>query len=105
MIDGGHPWSLHNVMADAPLRLCRLWHQLTLSLEEFYRHSDSPPYHFDVFNNFVHEFEAKLNQLKLVELGVRAGQQLESKFSEISDGYLVRSTTFYFQVLPTLSRS
>lgn len=68
--------------SDATFRMWRLWHQLTLTLEEFYRHPDSPPYHFDIFNNFIHEFESKLNQLKLVELGVRAGQQLESKYWE-----------------------
>lgn len=91
--------------SDALLHLCRLWHQLTLTLEEFYRHPDSPPYHFDVFNNFVHDFEARLNQLKLVELGVRAGQQLDSELSEIYYGYAVRSANSYFQALPTLSLS
>jgi len=73
----------------------RLWHQLTLSLEEFYRHPDSPPYHFDVFNNFIHDFEPKLNQLRLVELGVRAGQQLESPSDTI---------TFLVALLKRISR-
>lgn len=57
-----------------------LWHQLSLTLDDFYRHPESPPFHYDVFNNFIRDFEPKLNQLKLVELGVRASQQLDSTY-------------------------
>ncbi|KAF8305574.1 proteasome 26S subunit [Clavulina sp. PMI_390] len=55
----------------------RLWHQLTLTLENFYKDPESPPYHFELFNGFISDFAPKLNQLKLAELGVRASQQLD----------------------------
>lgn len=58
----------------------RLWHQLTLTLEKFYENSLSPPFHVDLFNNFVLDFESKLNPLRLVELGVRASKQIDGDY-------------------------
>ncbi|KAG9018861.1 26S proteasome regulatory subunit [Tulasnella sp. 427] len=54
----------------------KLWHQLTLAIFEFLDHPLSPPFQVDFFENFVREFEAKLNALKLVEIGVRISKQL-----------------------------
>ena len=34
----------------------------------------------EVFKSFVRDFETKLNQLKLVELGVKAARELDSEF-------------------------
>lgn len=54
----------------------KLWHQLTLAIFEFLDHPLSPPFQVDFFENFVREFEAKLNALKLVDIGVRTSKQL-----------------------------
>lgn len=53
----------------------RLWHQLTNSLDEFFKARESGPQRLDVFRNFVLTFADKINQLKLVELGLAASQQ------------------------------
>lgn len=55
----------------------RLWHQLTMTLEAFLAQPLSAPFHVDLFNNFVRDFEGKLNQLKLVELSVRVSKQID----------------------------
>ncbi|KAF9514396.1 hypothetical protein BS47DRAFT_1343163 [Hydnum rufescens UP504] len=74
----------------------KLWHQLTLTLEDFLSHPLSPPYHVDLFNNFVREFESKLNQLKLVEIGVRSSKQIDEP-NEI--------LTFLISLLSRLSKT
>ncbi|CAE6440579.1 unnamed protein product [Rhizoctonia solani] len=55
----------------------KLWHQLTLTLFEFLQHSNSGPFQVDLFNKFVRDFEDKLNQLKLVSMGVHVSKQLD----------------------------
>ena len=59
----------------------RLWHQLTLAIFDFLAHPLSPPYQVDLFNKFIRDFESKLNQLKLVEIGVKVSRQLSGMFS------------------------
>ena len=56
----------------------RLWHQLTQKLFEFFAHSASQPYRVDVFERFVRDFEGKLNQLRLVEMGVKVSKDIDS---------------------------
>lgn len=63
--------------------LSRLWHQLTLTIFEFLDHPLSPPYQVDLFNKFIRDFESKLNQLKLVEIGVKVSRQLSGKHSVV----------------------
>jgi len=55
----------------------KLWHQLTLTLFEFLDHPQSGPFQVDLFTKFVRDFEDKLNQLKLVSMGVRVSKQLD----------------------------
>jgi 26S proteasome regulatory subunit N9 len=55
----------------------KLWHQLTLELFKFFAQPSSAPYHVDVFNKFVRDFESRLNQLKLAEMGVKVSRQLD----------------------------
>lgn len=62
----------------------RLWHQLTLKLVEFFDHPLSRPYRVDVFDRFVRDFESKLNQLKLVEMGVKVAREIDSTFHTIT---------------------
>ncbi|KAF8680861.1 hypothetical protein RhiXN_04326 [Rhizoctonia solani] len=55
----------------------KLWHQLTLTLFEFLQHPNSGPFQVDLFTKFVRDFEDKLNQLKLVSMGVTVSRQLD----------------------------
>ena len=57
----------------------RLWHQLTLKLFEFFSQDLSRSYRLDFFQNFVHDFESRINQLRLVELGVIVSKSIDSK--------------------------
>ncbi|KAG8215483.1 hypothetical protein J3R82DRAFT_9114 [Butyriboletus roseoflavus] len=54
----------------------KLWHQLTLKLFEFFDHPLSKPCRVVVFQQFVRDFEPKLNQQKLVELGSRVSKEI-----------------------------
>lgn len=56
----------------------RLWHQLTLKLFEFFDYPLSKPYQVDVFDKFVRDFESRLNQLRLVEMGVKVSKVIDS---------------------------
>jgi 26S proteasome regulatory subunit N9 len=57
----------------------RFWHQLTLKLFEFFEHPLSRPYRVDVFERFVRDFETKINQLRLAEMGVKVSKVIDSK--------------------------
>ncbi|KAJ3712427.1 hypothetical protein C8R42DRAFT_686865 [Lentinula raphanica] len=56
----------------------KLWHQLTLKLFEFVDHPSSKPFRVDVFERFVTDFESKMNQLRLVELGVKVSKEIDN---------------------------
>jgi len=56
----------------------KLWHQLTNKLFEFMRQDTSKPYRVEVFENFVRDFEGKINQLRLVELGVIVAREIDN---------------------------
>ena len=62
----------------------RLWHQLTLKLFEFFDHPLSKPYRVDVYAQFVRDFETKLNQLRLVEMGVKVSKEIDSAYNTTS---------------------
>ena len=59
----------------------RLWHQITLKLVEFFDDPLSQLYQVDVYDRFVRDFAAKLNPLKLVEMGVKVSRQIDSTWS------------------------
>lgn len=59
-------------------KFIRLWHQLTQKLTEFFDEPLSRPYRVDVFDRFVLDFETKLNQLRLVEMGVKVAREIDS---------------------------
>lgn len=59
----------------------RLWHQLTNSLDEFFKNPASVPQRLSLFQNFVMQFSDKINQLKLVEFGLAASQQCKGMAS------------------------
>ncbi|KAK9447064.1 uncharacterized protein V1518DRAFT_422121 [Limtongia smithiae] len=57
----------------------RLWHQLTDVLLSYFANPLSVPLRMRVFTRFVGTFEAKINQLKLVSLGLSAAETCEDK--------------------------
>jgi len=50
----------------------KLWHQLTNTLVDFFREPESAPQRLPIFKSFVVSFADKINQLKLVSLGLMA---------------------------------
>jgi 26S proteasome regulatory subunit N9 len=48
----------------------RLWHQLTLELEKFFKHPHSVGLRMKIFKDFVTSFEKNINQRKLVEFAI-----------------------------------
>ncbi|KAF8476186.1 hypothetical protein BDZ91DRAFT_711132 [Kalaharituber pfeilii] len=53
----------------------KLWHQLTEVLLQFYAHPLSGPQRIPIYKNFILSFSGKINQLKLVTLGLAAAAQ------------------------------
>ncbi|KAH9916410.1 uncharacterized protein BXZ73DRAFT_105848 [Epithele typhae] len=51
---------------------------LTNKLFEFFDHPLTRAYRVDVFNKFVRDFESKLNQLRLVEMGVKVSREIDN---------------------------
>ncbi|EIN05732.1 PCI-domain-containing protein [Punctularia strigosozonata HHB-11173 SS5] len=62
----------------------KLWHQLTLKLFEFFDHPKSRPYRVDVFERFVRDFEQRLNQLRLVEMGVKVSREIDNPHAHLT---------------------
>ncbi|KAF9468438.1 hypothetical protein BDZ94DRAFT_1154026 [Collybia nuda] len=56
----------------------KLWHQLTQKLFQFFDDPLTRPYRVDVFERFVRDFEGKINQLKLVEMGVKVSKDIDN---------------------------
>ncbi|KAF9918736.1 26S proteasome regulatory subunit [Lobosporangium transversale] len=54
----------------------KLWHQLTLAVQEFLSKPESGPFQVDLYNNFISDWESKMSQLKLVTFGVSASKQI-----------------------------
>lgn len=55
----------------------KLWHQLTETLLEYYADPESESQRLPMYNTFILSFADKINQLKLVRLGLSASQQLK----------------------------
>lgn len=53
----------------------KLWHELTDLLVEYYKTPESSPQRIAVYNNFVKGFADKVNQLKLVTIGLSTAAQ------------------------------
>jgi len=58
--------------------LCRLWHQLTEKVDQFFDHPLANPYRVDVYTRFVRDFEERLNPLRLAEMGIKISQDIDS---------------------------
>jgi hypothetical protein len=57
----------------------RLWHQLTSKILEFFNEHESAPFQISLFQNFVAEWEDKINQLSLVSIALQAAKQFSGK--------------------------
>ncbi|KAK6442858.1 26S proteasome regulatory subunit [Oleoguttula sp. CCFEE 5521] len=55
----------------------KLWHELTDTLLEFYAEGKSAEQQIPVYDNFVKAFADKINQLKLVRLGLSTAAQFD----------------------------
>ena len=53
----------------------KLWHELTDSLIEYFNHPESAPQRIPLYETFIKVFAGKINQLKLVTLGLSAASQ------------------------------
>lgn len=62
----------------------KLWHELTNSLVDFFRSPESSSQRLAVYNNFILSFADKINQLKLVWLGLQASTQCKGSLLKIS---------------------
>jgi 26S proteasome regulatory subunit N9 len=56
----------------------KLWHQLTDALVKFFSHEDSAPQRLAFYKVFILKFADKINQLKLVDLALKAAEQCDS---------------------------
>lgn len=57
----------------------KLWHELTNSLVEFFQQEQSAPQRLPLYNTFVKSFAEKINQLKLVTLGLSTASQCKGQ--------------------------
>jgi 26S proteasome regulatory subunit N9 len=55
----------------------KLWHELTDILVTFYTEPQSAKQRLPIFNNFIKSFADKINQLKLVRIGLSTAHQCE----------------------------
>ncbi|KAJ4291571.1 26S proteasome regulatory subunit [Collariella sp. IMI 366227] len=62
----------------------KLWHQLTNELIGFFNHPGSAPQRLQFYKTFVLEFAAKINQLKLVDLALKAATQCRDNQERLS---------------------
>ena len=53
----------------------RLWYELTEILVQYYNEPQSAPQRIPIYNDFIKSFADKINQLKLVELGLSTASQ------------------------------
>lgn len=63
----------------------KLWHELTDSLIQYFKLKDSKSQRLPIFNTFVLSFADKINQLKLVSLGLKASTQCKGQSDAYND--------------------
>lgn len=67
----------------------KLWHELTNTLIEYYSHPQSALQRINLFNTFVRTFADKINQLKLVTLGLSAASQFKGMIRHLSGYWMI----------------
>jgi 26S proteasome regulatory subunit N9 len=58
----------------------KLWHQLTDALVQFFEHPASSKQRLQFYKVFILKFADKINQLKLVDLGLKAAASCKGTF-------------------------
>ncbi len=66
----------------------KLWHELTDTLIDFFQSAESAPQRLAIYNNFILSFAVKINQLKLVSLGLQASSQCQGRLRDSPSGEL-----------------
>lgn len=59
----------------------KLWHQLTDALLTFFSHPESASQRLQFYRVFILKFADKINQLKLVDLALKAATECDGKIS------------------------
>lgn len=59
----------------------KLWHELTDLLVQYYAESESAPQRLPIYNTFIKTFADKINQLKLVRIGLSTAKQCKGQTS------------------------
>ncbi|KAG6018078.1 hypothetical protein E4U54_004617 [Claviceps lovelessii] len=62
----------------------KLWHQLTEALVQFFSNPKSAPQRLAFYKTFILKFADKINQLKLVELALKAATQCKDDQDRLS---------------------
>ena len=60
----------------------KLWHQLTDALVQFFSHPGSAPQRLAFYKVFILKFADRINQLKLVDLALKAASQCKGGLSK-----------------------
>ncbi|KAI8329850.1 hypothetical protein BC941DRAFT_442059 [Chlamydoabsidia padenii] len=55
----------------------KLWHQLTQKVLEFFKQAESGPFQVSIYQQFVAEWENKINRLSLVTIALQAASQFK----------------------------
>ena len=63
----------------------KLWHQLTDLLVNFFNNPSSASQRLPLFKNFILGFSEKINQLKLVALGLAAATQCQCERNPVDE--------------------
>lgn len=73
----------------------KLWNQLTNALIEFFADPKSEPQRLEFYNTFISKFADKINQLKLVDLGLKASATFRGVFDPCSFSRIHAHTHLY----------
>ena len=57
----------------------KLWHELTNTLVDFFQSGESASQRLSIYQQFILTFVDKINQLKLVTLGLQASTQCKGR--------------------------
>jgi hypothetical protein len=71
----------------------KLWHELTDKLVEYYDQPESAEQRIPLFETFIKSFAKKINQLKLVQLGLKAATQHKGMHTHTHPGFFFLVTS------------
>jgi len=93
----------------------KLWHELTDILVQFYNEKESASQRIPLYNNFIKSFADKINQLKLVQIGLSTASQCEGTIyyyitsdgtiAKCDDVQMTRTASLSSQLSPRVSTS